>query len=434
MTGKPDKIHHDAVRAAERAYTEGFRSKGRPGLYHRAAEILGIDQFTVRNRIVAAAKRGLKPNYVESPETEDVVAAAPPPDPFESRRTTDIVQELKRQLKEAIQVANAASDIRESVLGLTREPLRPTLSIPDPRKKHRGPDKGARIIVLHLSDLHLGEVIRLEEMDGDNSYNPEIAARRLDHLFKTAISLATIHWTGEPPVEVVLCLGGDMISGDIHQELTTTNALRVPETVKLAGQLIAGGILSLRKLIGCPVRVYTVPGNHARLTIKPHHKGRALNNLDLLVSDFAEAIIHGTDVKDIVFYQTESPDAYFSTFRWNWLLNHGDSMGAGGGQGYIGPISPITKGHRLLAERAANVGKKVHHVLTGHYHTTARTSHGWANGSVIGPSEFARHYRMAAEQAKQNMLIVHEQIGVISHQELYLGSPEEGTIYRSQGE
>lgn len=37
--------------------------------------------------------------------------------------------------------------------------------------------------------------------------------------------------------------------------------------------------------------------------------------------------------------------------------------------------------------------------------------------------------RADPEAACQNMLVVHEQHGVISHQELHLGHPSEGSLY-----
>jgi hypothetical protein len=218
-----------------------------------------------------------------------------------------------------------------------------------------------------------------------------------------------------------------MLSGNIHGELVETNDAGIPRAVRDLAEDIAGGILLWRSLIDVPIRVYTVPGNHSRLTIKPQAKRRAEHNLDLLVSDFIEAALRGD--RAVAFYASASPDAHFSTYGFNWLLTHGDAMGVGGGKGYIGPIAPITKGHRLLIDSSLKSGKLVHYVLSAHYHTTARTPFGWANGSLVGYGEYAKQLRADPEPAKQNMLVVHERNGVIAHQEIYVGHPSEGSHY-----
>ena len=192
----------------------------------------------------------------------------------------------------------------------------------------------------------------------------------------------------------------------------------------------------LRREVKRPVRVISVPGNHSRLTLKPQSKRRAAHNLDLLVADFAEAAVCGAGIgpEAVEFYATEGPDAYFSVYGWNFGLTHGDAMGVGGGKGYIGPIAPIVKGHRLLIDSAMKTHRRVHVVLSAHYHTTARTPFGYANGSVIGYGEYARDLRADPEPAKQNMLTVHRDHGVIAHQELMLGAPGEGRLYEAPKE
>jgi hypothetical protein len=165
------------------------------------------------------------------------------------------------------------------------------------------------------------------------------------------------------------------------------------------------------------------------MTLKPQSKGRAAMSLDLLATDFAEACVRGSGASGVTFYRTDSPDAYFSTYCFPWLLTHGDAMGAKGGTGFIGPSATIVRGHRKLVDTSWRSGRAIYRVLTGHFHTTIRSPFGYGNGSVVGYGEYARDLRADPEPACQNMLVVHEQHGVIAHQELHLGHPSEGSHY-----
>lgn len=360
------------------------------------------------------------------PRPDPVLNNVPPEerDHVEDRRGRDELSRLRTANADLARRAAEAEDIRASVLGLTSDPLKPRIVAHQP-----GTGKGGRSVILHLSDVHYGESVFLDQMDGLNKYDAAIAKARLGRFFNKAASLCTEHWSGAPPEEIVLCLGGDLISGNIHAELAETNAPAVPATVREVAELIAGGILTLRQRVGCPVRVYSVPGNHGRLTIKPQSKGRAAMSLDLLATDFAEACVRGAGISDVTFYRTESPDAYFSTYCFSWLLTHGDAMGAKGGTGFIGASATIVRGHRKLIDTSWRSGRPIYRVLTGHFHNTLRSPFGYGNGSVVGFGEYARDLRADPEASCQNMLVVHEQHGVISHQELHLGHPSEGSLY-----
>lgn len=431
-------------RAVEKAFQNGFAppDKGFPGTsaIQEAAKALGASPPTLYSwykKEVAAKNKGgenycpdeslwVEPSRDDPAETGNVPAL--PLDALKERKLKDTISSLNKRVAEAERRASEAEDIRAGVLGLTETPLAP---------RHAGPAGGAssgeddRTVILHLSDVHYGENVNLDEMDGVNCYNVEIAQARLGRFFSKAADLMTDHWTGKPPAEIVLCLGGDLISGGIHDELLQTNDVSVPTTVREVGEHIAGGIEHLVKRVKRPVQVYSVPGNHGRMTHKPQSKGRAAGSLDLLATDFAEATLRGTRVQGVTFYRTASPDAHFSTYGWNWLMSHGDAMGGrgGGGTGFIGPMSAIIKGHRKLIDTANRSGRQTHFILTAHYHTTGKTAFGWANGSVISYGEYARDLRADPEGSKQNMLVVHPRHGVVAEMTLFLGTPEEGSIH-----
>lgn len=429
----------EALRAGKCPPGLSIIGKHEEGALRFVARRLGLNENALRRRVGTPTEPGstkakfgravdwslyrAPPKPELPPDPPDATAA--PPDPIADRRLRDENQALRTALKEAERRAAAAEDIRAGVLGLVEAPPMPRLIIPGIDTK-----TGGRTVILHLSDVHYGETISLEEMDGLNRYDAGTAQRRLGRFFFKAVDLMTTHWKGAPPDEVILCLGGDLISGNIHPELEQTNLPSVPNTVKEVGEHIAGGIELLAKEVKRPLRVYSVPGNHGRTTLKPQSKGRSAGSLDLLATDFSEAATRGARLKDVTFYKAQSPDCYFSTYGWHWLLTHGDAMGGrGGGTGFIGPLATIIKGHRKLIDTSWRSGRPVHFVLTAHYHTTGKTTFGWANGSVCSYGEYARDLRADPEPARQNMLVVHPQHGVIDEKPLYLGVPAEGSLY-----
>jgi hypothetical protein len=345
-----------------------------------------------------------------------------PPDPIAARRDKDSAATLRAALAEAERRAADAEDIRASVLGLMEPPPRPRLV----HIQHAAEAKGYTV-VMPITDLHYGEVVLLDEMDGLNSYDVQTARRRLGRLADRAVNVVESYY---PSTErIVLFVGGDLISGDIHPELKETNAPAVPIAVKEAGEYLAGVIIKLRGHFGCPIDVYQAPGNHARTTPKPQSKRRAATSLDLLVGDFAELCVKGAAAPDTTFFRTSSPDAYFSTYGFNWLATHGDAMGAGGGTGYIGASQAIVRGHRKLMDTAWRSGKAIHYVLTGHFHTGMKSPFGWGNGSVVSYSEFSRDKRYDPQAAEQWLLAVHPKHGVVGEHPLYLGHESEGSLY-----
>ena len=427
------------IALVEDALRKGYPPVGIAGSHEKSAirvvsDALGVGRWSFENRI---GKPGLKGRYEKQyglvvdwslykpPSDEHVeINSDEQSDAIDRRRLIDEISRLRATIRDLERRAAASEEWRNSILNLADEPIRPKLIVPS----STGSAKGRRTVILHLSDIHYGETIRAEEMDGVNRYSIDIAKLRLGRFFGNAASLMTKHWSGKPPEEIILCLGGDLISGMIHAELNETNAVSLPHSVRDVGEQIAGGIALLLQNVKCPIRVYSVPGNHARITMKPQSKGRADSSLDLLATDFAEAGLR--NVKGVTFYRPASPDAYFSTYGWHWCLTHGDTMGGrGGGTGFIGPIAAISKGHRKLVDSSWRSGRPIHFVLTGHYHTTAKTSFGWANGSVCGYGEYARDLRADPEPARQNFLVVHPEHGVINEQPLYLGHPSEGSLY-----
>ncbi len=323
----------------------------------------------------------------------------------ERQRFEDRIQALGKQLKEAHREINAGEDVRQSIFKLADQPIDPPAwAVPKvPSKSKPG------IPVLFASDFQWGEQIKANELDGINAFSAEIARTRYQRLIERTVDLCCHHMINPDYPGIVYLRGGDMISGDIHQELRETNDLQsIPAVIDLVNQEVAG-IKILADRFG-KVWVISVPGNHGRTTIKPHAKSFVETNYDYLSSCMIEREF--AQDKRITFRTPMSGDARFALFGWWFLLTHGDRIGSSGGQGFIGPAATITRGMKKLVDYYATLGQHIDWTLVGHFHTRMELEYGLSNGSLPGYSEYAKTFRMRPQPPEQWLFFVHPAHGI----------------------
>lgn len=394
-----------------------------------AADALGLTRGGLQTRLRIAGARGFVPG-------KKAAAVIPEPvrlDVVERHRLTDEIASLKKHQKTLMERLAAAEDHRASILGLGLGPVEPLARPRGKISKH----SGRQAAILHLSDLHVGEVVNRDEVMGVNEYDRKIAAKRIGRLFNTASILTTSAWPGSDaaPSKICVLLGGDLISGHgLHPEHAETDAGTAYEQCKWAAEYIAAGVLRLHLDIKAhfgktvPVEIISVVGNHGRMTFgKPRTKLVSIQSYDTLVSDFVEAALKGYE--SITHYRPRGFDAYFDVVGWPALLTHGDRMGSGGGTGFIGPMATIVKGHRKIIDTEHRQRRPVRWVFSGHFHTTGVSPFGFANGSGVGYGEFAKSIRADPEPAQQNFVVIHERLGLLRWHPIVVGAPEEGSIY-----
>jgi hypothetical protein len=344
-------------------------------------------------------------------------------DPLDEHRLEREVKRLRAEKQELLERLVDQDDLRTEVMGLAR-----AIEAPEYIPPQSGTAKGGkRSAILHISDVHAGEDVSLHEMDGLNSYNGEICRARMRRLFQKTSSLLTEHWAGDPVEEIIICLGGDMIDNNLREESRRGGSMPVVESVKLVSELIAGGIEHLKSAVGAPIRVYTSPGNHGRLTPKPHIVEGNIDNWDVMVSWAVEKILGSQD--SVRFFYTGSGEALFNVYGWWFLLRHGHEGAAGTG-GLYGAVYKQVRGMYRAHTSYARRGRGFHWVLQGHDHTHSAIPFGFANGSVVGYNAYAMRKLLAdPSPAVQNLLIVENRLGVIAPLPLYLGDPSEGSLY-----
>lgn len=395
---------------------------GRTTSLRVAARELGLTKNQADGRLRGIRKLGLDKSWPAAPAATSV---EPPKvdDRVRERRLEREVAILKGERKELLDRIISSEDLRATVFDLAAAIDAPAVIAPI-----SGEGKGGhRSAILHISDVHAGEAVDLYEMDGLNSFDLSICRARLERLFQKTASLLTDHWKGSRPEEIVICLGGDMIDNNLREESRRGGAAPVVSSIKAVSEMVAGGIAFLRASVGAPVRVYTSPGNHGRLTPKPHSAEGNIDNLDMIVTWGIEKMLAGDP--GVRFFYTGSGEALFNVYGWKFLLQHGHE-GAGGTGGLYGAVYKQVRGMYRAHQSYARRGRGFHFVLQGHDHTSSKIPFGFANGSVVGYNPYAaRKLKADPAPASQNLLIVEEKLGVIAFQELFLGSPDEGSLY-----
>ena len=253
------------------------------------------------------------------------------------------------------------------------------------------------IVCAVLSDTHFDEVVTPEEIDGRNAYNREIATKRLERFFQKIILLADEYITGLDYTGCVLFMGGDMFSGDIHEELSESNEDTILGSLIFWTERIEAGINMLAERFPS-VHVPCVVGNHGRRTRKPRAKLRARDNFDWLLAKTLEQRF--LENKKVTFDVAEGADTMVNVMDTRYLLTHGDQASGGGGIGGIWP--PIM---RLVARKRNNVDFDC--MVLGHWHqlVMAPTSGFILNGSLKGYDEFAAVMNFPYEPPQQALWI-----------------------------
>lgn len=306
----------------------------------------------------------------------------------ERRFANDTRNDLRRAL-ERIDELNATVAAYER---FTSEPLRPvTPAVLRPGKR------SAAAVAL-LSDVHAEErVVRTDAIP--NEYDLTIAERRVARFFEAVVWLTRTASATFDIGTVVLWLGGDLISGDIHDELLETCAVPPAEAMLTVRAWIASGLKRmLQKLPDASIVVPCSLGNHARTTPRMRAATGYGHSWEwvlyqVLAHDFR-------DEPRVKFHATRDEMQYLQVFDTTLAFHHGHRLRYNGGIGGL-TIPMIKAVHRWQQWRDCD------YYHFGHFHTRANPSEQiMVNGSVIGPSPYSFAIGAAPEPPVQSFFVL----------------------------
>lgn len=334
-----------------------------------AARALGLDRMTFKNRLQAAYRESATVAKADTSVIE----------------LKDKIRTLEAQVAGFHRETLDAKYVREKIIGLAAsEPKVPAWLI-----KQQLPKGIPGVPCLLASDWHWGEVVDPGQIGGVNEFSLKIAHERARRMVQNTVDLLNNHMVNPQYPGIVFALGGDMITGDIHEELMATNEREVmPTLVDLWGVLV-WCVETLADKFG-KVFVPAVGGNHGRNTKKMRAKGRNFTSFDWLLYQFLAKRFE-SDAR-VTFYIPDGPDALFSIYGHRYLLTHGDQFR--GGDALIGALGPIVRGDHRKRARNMQIAADYDTIVMGHWHQLMQTQRFIVNGCfpagsrVIVPAGF----------------------------------------------
>lgn len=271
------------------------------------------------------------------------------------------------------------------------------------------PEPHHAIPSLLLTDIHWDEQVDPEQVEGYNCYNSSIQQMRIKRAFTKTVSVAQNYFSGVKYDGIQLFLGGDLISGVIHEELTETNGAQLCQSIVSILDPLEAGINLLAKEFK-KVNITAVVGNHGRRTRKPRSKFRAKDNFDWLVYKVIERNMAGR--KDVSVDVSPAADATATIYNTRYRLTHGDQFR--GGSGISAELSPLLLGAHRKSKRQSAVGKPYDVLVMGHWHQTLwLPSKGIImGGSVVGYNEYAYMNNFAPEPPQCSLWLTTPERGI----------------------
>jgi hypothetical protein len=280
-----------------------------------------------------------------------------------------------------------------------------------PRYKPRARSKGRKDeheMVLLWSDLHAGEVVSEEETNGINAYDWETMLRRQERLRDGLFSYAE-----NRPYTVrklhVLALG-DMLSGDIHDELVETNEIPLAEATVQLGMDGAEWLASLGEHFE-EVELTGVVGNHPRAKRKPQAK-RAFDNADWIAYHTMRLALRKHDRITLNVPKASAWPVSVAQ-RWRLLAMHGDGIrstmpGV--------PWGGVMRRVNALQSQYTQSGQPIDCFCLGHFHSLnlveSNAGRIAMNGSVKGVDEYSLRAFGGGRGPQQMLLTYHPKNGL----------------------
>jgi hypothetical protein len=277
-------------------------------------------------------------------------------------------------------------------------------------------EKTSQEMALLYSDLHATEVVSLEGTRGLNEYNWDVMLDRMAGIQRGVLSHRE-HYRF--PISVLdVWMLGDMLSGDIHEELAITNDRPTAEGIVDLAYAHVPWLLRFAEEFPL-VRVRAVAGNHPRFAQKPSAK-QYHNNADWLFYKMLEALLKGHPQFEFDIPRS-SMNVVKVADRWRVLLMHGDGIRT------TMPGVPWGGVHRrvtTLEAQFSQARQPLDYVAFGHWHTRNSLDGIQAetimNGSVKGVDEYSLQKFGSGRAASQTLLTIHPEHGITGNYPIHL--------------
>jgi hypothetical protein len=363
-----------------------------------AARILGIPPNSLAQH---KSNRGIKARKKPRPRQNN----SPLPDADVSRE--ELLEQQLREAQAGHRRARKLEVFEERAIQALTDAVEARTPTYKP-KAHKRTTHDEHEFVLLWSDLHAGEVVSEEETNSINSYDWKTMLNRHERLREGLLSYAD----NRPyPVRKLHILAlGDMLSGDIHDELVETNEMPLAEATVQLGLDGAEWLASLGEHFE-EIEMTGVVGNHPRAKRKPQAK-RAFDNADWIAYHTMRLALRK---HERISFQVPKASAWpvVVAKRWRLLALHGDGIrstmpGV--------PWGGVMRRVNALQSQYSQAGQPIDCYCLGHFHSLnlveSNAGRIAMNGSVKGVDEYSLRAFGGGRGPQQLLLTYHPKNGL----------------------
>lgn len=283
------------------------------------------------------------------------------------------------------------------------------------KKSHASPHE----MVLCLSDAHYPEVVDPQVAMG-LTYNGDVCVRRLERIRDVTLRYKQLRESSYPIRKLTVAMLGDMLSGDIHEELEVTNQMPLAEALVKLAYYVHDMCVSFAKEFPA-VELVVLPGNHPRQFKKPRFKQKTITNFEYILGHFIASLSRGAYTvnvpKDLVYVHP--------VFGYRIGMTHGDGVKSNSFAGI--PFYGIKQRQDALQSLLRHLGADgIDYLLMGHFHRgtimEGTDSTVIINGAVKGGDEYSLGSRLSSNEPMQYLLTFHEKHGLTDASRINLGA------------
>lgn len=309
----------------------------------------------------------------------------------DEKREKQIGAEMRRRIEEL-----------ETAIGVALDLSTPRAASAVTGRRSHGSKQACPILV--ASDWHVEERVVPGHVNGLNEYGPAIAKKRAERFVDGALWLIETNRAGARIDECVLALLGDFITGWIHEELQSGNAMAPTEATEYALDLLRGVIDALLKRGGLKrLRVVCTRGNHGRITKKTYINAAARLSYEWLMYRILARFYDGDS--RVTFAIEDGYHTLVPVFDKVVRFHHGDAVS------YQGGVGGITIPLRKKIARW-NQGRRATLDVMGHFHQLLYGGDFVVNGSLIGWNDYATWIGASPEPPQQAFVLIRPERGV----------------------
>jgi hypothetical protein len=353
--------------------------------YEQTAKMFGVTSETVRHICRKLRSTVVPEKEVEFKITEQVLI----------RRENAQIKSLQKQLSQAVKDYEVLSDAYDVALNLKSSEVNNTVPSIDLNTKN----KHEATAILQISDGHFGKIVIPSTVNGLNTYNPEIAKKRMSTCAENTLKLIKKEREATKIDNLVLILGGDFLeNSQLHHHSEMTTSMSPMEETLFAREILSKYIKTIAEYANFDkIVVACTRGNHSRITHRmiasvDYRMNYETILYNILRDDFKSESVQWT----IPDSEIAEVDIYGNMIR----IIHGHQVKFQGGVG--GLTIPLNK--YIMRQDQIN---KAYYNFIHHYHNLSYpTTRSTINGSIVGYDPYAMSIGCSYERPMQSFQLM----------------------------